>query len=62
MANCLGICLQIAQFTLFFLFRNNDSEENSNIEDKTRNISDAEIDIENSQEENKDPEYMNDYI
>ena len=61
-ANCLGICLQIAQFTLFFLFRNNDSEENSNIEDKTRNISDAEIDIENSQEENKVPEYMNDYI
>jgi hypothetical protein len=61
-ANSLGICLEIAQFTLFFLFRNKDNEDNSNIEDKTRNISDADMDIGNSKEENKDPEYMADYI
>ena len=63
-ANSLGICLQITQFTLFFLFRRNNSKYNPIIEEKIENSSDGDIDIDidiiNSKEDNKDPEYTDD--
>jgi hypothetical protein len=63
-ANSLGICLQITQFTLFFLFRRNNSKYNPIIEEKIENSSDGDIDIDigNSEEDSKDPEYMDNYI
>ena len=56
----MGICLQITQFTLFFLFRRNNSKYNPIIEEKIENSSDGDIDIDigNSEEDSKDPEYM----
>ena len=55
-ANCLGICLEITQFILIFLFKRRDEDDNSNIaEEGGKDM----IDI---KEENKDPEYMQGYI
>jgi len=61
-ANSLGICLQICQVTLFFIFKRDDQDDTDNIEETTRNISDGDIDVGNSKEDIKEPEYMDDYI
>ena len=62
-ANSMGICLQITQFILFFLFRKNNSKDNFNIDEKIENISDDDIniDIRNFNEDSKVPEYMDDF-
>lgn len=61
-ANCLGICLVIAQIVLIFLFRRSDTDDSPNIEDKTKDIVEGGIDVDNGKEETKDPEYISDYI
>ena len=66
-ANCLGICLEIAQIIFIFIFKNKDSDnenENNNIEEKTNDLKPAGIDLDNSEKEIKDndPEYMQDYM
>jgi hypothetical protein len=61
-ANCFGICLTVGQVVLFFVFRRGDSEETGNIEDKTNDIVEGGIDVDNTKEETKDPEYIQDYM
>ena len=59
-ANCLGICLEITQFILIFLFRRKD--EDDNIADSTNVVEEAGKNMLDIKEENKDPEYMQGYI
>jgi hypothetical protein len=62
-ANCLGICLQICQFTLFFIFRKN-TDDDINIDETEEKKNDI-IDSTNNELDNaetKDPDYMKDYI
>ena len=61
-ANCFGICLTVGQVVLFFVFRRGDSEETGNIEDKTNDIVEGGIDVDNTKEETKDPELFQDYL
>ena len=60
-ANCLGICLTIAKFFLFLVFRKKEFEEedivNRNEEDKV-----AEIVKEKEEEIKNQPEFMNDFF
>ena len=56
-ANCLGICLQVTQFILFFVFRKEDEEDNISVGEKP--------DVEEINEEVKkenEPEYMQEFI
>ena len=52
----------IAQIVLFFLFRRSNSDDNPKIEDKTKDIVKRGIDVDDGKEENKDSEYISDYI
>ncbi len=61
-ANILGICLEITQFILIFLFKRKDEEDNSNIENTANTLEEGEAGLENMKEENNDPEYMQGYI
>lgn len=61
-ANCLGICLEITQFILIFLFKRKDEDDNSNIADSTNVVEEGGKNMLDIKEENKDPEYMQGYI
>jgi hypothetical protein len=61
-ANILGICLEITQFILIFLFKRKDEEDNSNIENTTNTLEEGKAGLEDMKEENNDPEYMQGYI
>ena len=56
-ANFLGICIQITQFTLFFVFRKDDSEDNKSVGEKPDDIN---FDIEKQKQ--NEPEYMHEFI
>lgn len=61
-ANCLGICLQISQFTLFFIFKRDDVDSIS-VGEKPVDIDEEENGITNDkQEENKESEYLKEFI
>ena len=58
-ANCLGICLTLGQFIIFFVFRKDEGEEVTNSEEKTTA---TEI-VKTKEEEIKNqPEFMNEFI
>ena len=56
-ANILGICLQITQFTLFFMFRKDDSEDNKSVGEKPEDI-----DAAFEKQKKNEPEYMDEFI
>ena len=56
-ANILGICLQITQFTLFFMFRKDDSEDNKSVGEKPEDI-----DAAFEKQKQNEPEYMDEFI
>lgn len=62
-ANCLGICLTLGQGILYFLYRRNDSDDETNIENVANNINSEEVNLEEKyEEEAKNSEYIQDYI
>lgn len=56
-ANILGICLQITQFVLFFVFRRDDPEDNKSVGERPEDI-----DIEIEKQKQNEPEYMHEFI
>lgn len=61
-ANCLGICLVSTQAILFFIFKKPDSDDIADNEEKTNDIIEDGYDIVKENEENKEPEYITDFI
>lgn len=55
-ANSIGICLQITQFVLFFLFRGDDPDDDKSVGEKPEDIDGLE------EEKKKLPEYMQEFI
>lgn len=56
-ANILGICLQITQFVLFFVFRKDDPEDNKSVGERPEDI-----DFEIEKQKQNEPEYMHEFI
>ena len=56
-ANFLGICLQITQFVLFFVFRGDDPEDNKSVGERPEDL-----DIEIERHEQNQPEYLHEFI
>ena len=57
-ANCLGICLTLGQFVIFFVFRKDEVEDVTNSEEKTT----TDIVKEKEEEIKNQPEFMNEFI
>ena len=57
-ANCLGICLTLGQFVIFFVFRKDEVEDVINSEEKTT----TDIVKEKEEEIKNQPEFMNEFI
>ena len=57
-ANCLGICLTLGQFVIFFVFRKDEVEDITNSEEKTT----TDIVKEKEEEIKNQPEFMNEFI
>ena len=56
-ANALGICLEITQFILFFIFRNGNEEDNVSVGEKPE---EEKFNVE-IQKENE-PEYLHEFV